>query len=181
MESRRCIFAHRMCNFLMVQRWIPPILDVSALGLIIMLPRWFPQWHCLGWPWTLAGLVFFVPGMILMAAALFLFRRHRTTLVFEKPDTLITVGIFRWTRNPMYVGKFLFFVGLAWLLGNFFSLVAALLHILLVAWLVVPKEERLMQETFGEDYRVYANQVGRWFCFSRYRQRKTLRHGCNNN
>lgn len=163
MESRRCIFAGRMRNSHLVQRWIPPVLDVSALGLVMLLPLWFPRWHFLAWPWTMTGLAVLMPGMILMATAFFQFVRYRTTLRFDQPGKLITSGVYRRTRNPMYLGKFLALLGLAVLLGHALSLLIAPLHMMLINKLVVPKEEQLLEDTFGGIYQAYKARVGRWW------------------
>lgn len=91
------------------------------------------------------------------------FRVAQTNIVtFERPQVLVEDGLFRWTRNPMYVGFSLALFGF-WLgLG---SLTPGFLPFLFVGiadrW-YIPFEECLMRETFGSEYTRYCQRTRRW-------------------
>ncbi len=107
---------------------------------------------------ALMGLVFDVLGLLA-------FRAHRTTvnpLRPERASALVTRGIYRVTRNPMYVG--MAFLLLAWAI-HLRAGVAFAGPVLFVAYLtrfqIVP-EERVLRERFGEAFAAYAARVRRW-------------------
>ena len=81
----------------------------------------------------------------------------------EKAGTLVTTGIYQYTRNPMYLG--LLCVLLAWgiFLANGFSLVLAILFMPLINLLQIIPEERAMTLNFREHYTAYQEKVRRWF------------------
>ena len=81
----------------------------------------------------------------------------------EKAGTLVTIGIYRYSRNPMYLG--LFCVLLAWgvFLANGFSLILAVLFIPVMNFLQIIPEERAMELNFREHYTAYKEKVRRWF------------------
>jgi protein-S-isoprenylcysteine O-methyltransferase Ste14 len=102
-------------------------------------------------------------GVILLVAAAGLFRRAGTNLPpWEPTSVIVTTGPYRWTRNPMYVGMTLLYLGLA--IG--FDSVAALLLLPLVLYLVqtqvIAREERYLEAKFGDSYRSYKSRVRRW-------------------
>jgi protein-S-isoprenylcysteine O-methyltransferase Ste14 len=98
-------------------------------------------------------------------AAISQFRRSRTTVNPMKPESasrLVHGGIFRRSRNPMYLALLL--VLLAWgaWLGNVFTLAAPVLFVLWMNRFQIHPEERALTEAFGPDYRDYQRQVRRW-------------------
>ena len=107
----------------------------------------------------------FLVGLFFSVAGVISFRRARTTLDPTKPETassLVRSGIYRVTRNPMYVG--LCFVLFAW--GVFLSSAWALLGLLaLVLYLgrfQIAPEERALARLFGAEYTAYQAKVRRW-------------------
>lgn len=114
-------------------------------------------------PWYLVGILPLAAGVLLAAQGSRLFARAGTNIIpFTESSALVTEGVFARSRNPMYTGMVLALSGAALLLNG------------LLAWLVVPafvaiirgyfitNEERLMEETFGEDYLSYKSRVRRW-------------------
>ncbi len=93
------------------------------------------------------------------------FRRHRTTvnpLDPAKASSLVTTGIYRVTRNPMYLGILVALLGIGVLLGSGGALVVALLFVPLITALQIRAEETAMRELFGDDFEDYAAAVRRW-------------------
>ena len=74
----------------------------------------------------------------------------------------MTSGPFRFTRNPMYLGMLIWLTGLAVLLGSLMAFLFPILLFLLANSLIIPLEERLMEETFGESFLDYKRRVRRW-------------------
>lgn len=81
---------------------------------------------------------------------------------FRNSTALVRHGLYRWTRNPMYLGALLLVSGIAVLLGSVspWFLVAALFVVLRQGFVL--HEERILEQTFGEEYRNYKRSVRRW-------------------
>lgn len=112
--------------------------------------------------WT-AGTVVFAAGAVIAGWGLTIFYGLKTTTVpGQCSRELVTWGPYRFTRNPMYVGLTLAYVGEAGILAQMWPL--ALLPVVLayLNWTVVPVEESRLQETFGTVYEEYCGRVRRW-------------------
>lgn len=104
-----------------------------------------------------------VPGLGLTLWSLGLFLRARTSPLPMRPATaLVRSGPYRWTRNPMYLGLLLLYLGAALLFDVPWALLLSPLVVLLVGRLVIRREEKYLEERFGEEYRRYMGQVRRW-------------------
>lgn len=151
-------------------RWlelrIPPRLIAAAVGLGMWAassvgPRFdLPQSH--HWATTLVGAL---GGAAITFAGAATLRAARTTLLPMRPHettSLVTSGIFRWTRNPMYVGLTVVLLGWAAFLSAAWSLLGPVLFVLYVNRFQIQPEERVLTELFGAEYENYARRVRRW-------------------
>ena len=77
------------------------------------------------------------------------------------PDRIVDTGIYRWVRNPMYLGHMIFLGGVALLLGSWIAAIVWLAHL---PWFDARarEDERHLAERFGEPYRDYCRRVKRW-------------------
>jgi protein-S-isoprenylcysteine O-methyltransferase Ste14 len=141
----------------------PPLV---ALGFIILA-------HLLGWfirfplavPLALqhVGFVLIVIGFLSAVAAFVEFRKAHTTLdPHGSVKTLITDGVFRITRNPIYFGFLLMVIGLPLNAGHYSGLVVAPIFMATMERLVIEKEELYLAKKFGEAYTGYKSRVRRW-------------------
>ena len=80
----------------------------------------------------------------------------------EITEKLITGGIFRLTRNPMYLGIILMLVGLAVWVGTLPFYLAAFAFFTVIQWFFCPYEEEKLRRTFGDGYAEYAATVRSW-------------------
>ena len=104
-------------------------------------------------------------GIGFSAAGIVAFRRARTTVNPAKPEqatSLVTSGVYRITRNPMYVG--LSFVLVAWavLLSSAWALFGPVAFVLYIGRLQIAPEERALARLFGSQYADYRARVRRW-------------------
>lgn len=105
-------------------------------------------------------------GAAIAVAGVLAFRRARTTVNPMTPDAssaIVRTGIYRLTRNPMYLGFLLALVGWALMLGTLLALVPVAAF---VAWMnrfQIEPEERALRRKFGDDYADYLRRVRRWF------------------
>ena len=107
-------------------------------------------------------------GIVAMAAGLWLFWRSHVdlgdnwsvTLEIDAKHRLVTRGVYRLVRHPMYTSFFVLGTGQALLLANWIAGFAGLASVALLVLVRVPGEERMMIEQFGDDYRDYMRRTG---------------------
>ncbi|HEY7639272.1 MAG TPA: isoprenylcysteine carboxylmethyltransferase family protein [Steroidobacteraceae bacterium] len=142
---------------------VPPVYMVLALVAMIGLHTVLPLARLVAPPATWLGLVPLLVGIVITATAARAFSRAGTPIrPFERSTKLVTGGLYRYTRNPMYVGLTLILIGTWLLLGT----ASALLPIAIFIWIIqegfIRGEERFLDEIFGEEYRGYKSRVRRW-------------------
>jgi protein-S-isoprenylcysteine O-methyltransferase Ste14 len=114
--------------------------------------------------WRLSGIVPMILGLVLAISAAGEFRRAKTGFQLRTGGaSLVTAGPFRHSRNPMYLGMLIWLAGLAVLLGSLIAFLFPLLFFFLADSLLIPREERMLQQTFGEQFTSYRQRVRRWF------------------
>ena len=110
-------------------------------------------------------------GAALMVAALWLFYRSHAdlglnwsvTLELRKDHQLITQGVYRYIRHPMYASIWLWCVAQGLLLENWLAGWYSLITFALMYFVRTPREERMMRESFGQEYEDYMRKTGRLF------------------
>jgi protein-S-isoprenylcysteine O-methyltransferase Ste14 len=93
------------------------------------------------------------------------FRRARTTvspLQPERTSALVATGIYRFTRNPMYVGLLIILFAWSVFLLSALSVVGPLMFVLYMGRFQIAPEERVLSTLFGPDYADYSARVRRW-------------------
>ncbi len=91
------------------------------------------------------------------------FRKAGTDMVpFKNVTALVTTGIYRYTRNPMYLGMALVLLGTALLLGSMAGLIVVPLFMVIIQTRFIQAEEEMLRELFGDDYKNYCARVRRW-------------------
>lgn len=109
------------------------------------------------------GVPLFAAGYALNAWAVRAFREARTTILPQgRPSALVSVGPYRISRNPMYVGMAVGYVALSILVGSVWALVLLPLVLGLLTYGVILREERVLAGEFGASYATYRASVRRW-------------------
>jgi protein-S-isoprenylcysteine O-methyltransferase Ste14 len=112
---------------------------------------------------SLAGAVVFAIGAIIAAWPLLIFFKARTTTVPGKTSsTLVTRGPYRFTRNPMYVGLTIAYLGEAAILKHVWPVILLPPTLAYLNWIVIPLEEARLTEVFQDEYDRYCARVRRW-------------------
>jgi protein-S-isoprenylcysteine O-methyltransferase Ste14 len=112
---------------------------------------------------TVAGAVVTAVGLALTFTGVTGVIKHRTTIVPHHPvATLLTTGAYRLSRNPMYTGLAIAYLGLALLFGSWWPLAIWPLVIVAVRQLVIRPEEQYLTQRFGDAYTNYQSRVRRW-------------------
>lgn len=145
---------------------IPPVVTFLLVsGLMWVAARTVPS---LGFtlPARLGGaLVLAGAGVVIALLGVVSFRRAKTTvnpLHPEAASTLVVVGIYRVTRNPMYLGLLLLLLGWAVFLANALAFVFPAAYIPLMNRLQIRPEETALATKFGAAFSAYQSQVRRW-------------------
>jgi protein-S-isoprenylcysteine O-methyltransferase Ste14 len=119
--------------------------------------------------WTLAirpdivGGVLFILGVIVAGSGWLAFHKAGTTRVpGQVSTTFVSWGPYRFTRNPMYVGLSLAYLGEAALLRQLWPVLLLPLTLVYLQRVVIPLEETRLRETFGAAYTDYSARVRRW-------------------
>lgn len=145
------------------QRVVPPFWLLLALIASGVLHHFLPIAKLFEPPVTWLGVAPLGVGMVLIAKGFGAFRRAGTPVVpFSRSTTLVTSGVYRLTRNPMYLGLTLMLAGSAWMQGS----IGAFAPLPLLVWILqssfIRAEERLLEEIFGGEYLRYKSAVCRW-------------------
>ena len=140
----------------------PPLIYVIPLGIGLYVNRSnpFPIMPNLARP---IGVALIALGLILMLAAFVQFLRKRTSVIPWRPTTaIIQSGPFRLTRNPVYVADTLIYVGVAVMMNSAWPLFMLPLVLVIIHRGVIQREERYLEQKFGDDYISYKERVRRW-------------------
>jgi len=124
----------------------------------------------LGWPvygfwlWDVLGIVLIAAGIIIFCYCTGLFVRFGkgTPAPIEPPQGLVRQGIYRYTRNPMYLGYFAIVLGEFFLVGSLALLFYGFLVLGIITAYLVGWEEPKLRERFGAEYDQYCQEVPRW-------------------
>ena len=146
---------------------VPPLVWLALFAGTMALAGWIlplAAWHLPGQTPLAAALV--VCGIGVMAAGVLAFRRRGTTvnpMAPEKASGLVTGGIYRVTRNPMYLGMAILLLGLALGMGSLSPLLIASLFPVVLTRFQIRHEEAALRRLFPDAYPGYAARVPRWF------------------
>jgi protein-S-isoprenylcysteine O-methyltransferase Ste14 len=109
--------------------------------------------------------IFITIGLLFGIAGVVSFRLAKTTVNPAKPNeasSLVQSGIYKITRNPMYLGLVCLLIAWAALLGSIYSLVIVVVFVLYMSRFQITPEERALIELFGDQYIEYCLKVNRW-------------------
>jgi protein-S-isoprenylcysteine O-methyltransferase Ste14 len=144
-------------------RLLPPTYLLATIVLMLMLHRYFPGGRIIHLPWTRLGAIPIVLGFAAVCHCAWMFRRRQTTIKpFETPTALVEDGLYRISRNPIYVGMVAILVGVAWLLGTATPWVFVPLFVVAIQQQYITHEEAVLAKKFGEHYEQYRRRVRRW-------------------
>ena len=140
----------------------PACLFVSILAMVA-LHFLFPVLKIIPFPWNLLGSIPVALGLASNLIADREFKKHKTTVKpFKESTTLITSGVFRVSRNPMYVGFVLILIGIATFMGSLTPYVVVPVFAILTDAVFIRAEERRLEGAFGESWLQYKKSVRRW-------------------
>ena len=144
-------------------RVLPPMIAVVSIIAMIVLHVVVPIATVVPAPFSYGGALPLATGATMIVWSRRPFQAAGTPIKpFTESTALIRHGLYRWSRNPMYVGAVLLLTGAAILLGSLAPLLVVLAFFAILQEGFVRQEERLLERTFGEPYRAYRRSVRRW-------------------
>lgn len=145
---------------------VPPVVQVLVAGALAWgLREHLPVWQFDDTLVTVGAWIACIAGAGFLAVALNIFRIHKTTFDPLNPSKalkLVVSGIYRITRNPMYVGLAFLLLGWCLYLWDVIAFLAIPLFVLSMNHLQIKAEESALQDNFGDDYLRYTQRVRRW-------------------
>lgn len=150
----------------MLELKVPPLVVFLLTGALMWaLARWVPHADVSVPGGVIVASLLVLAGVALAVSAIRRFRQHDTTVHPTKPEeasTIVTTGIYRFTRNPMYLALALVLTAWGIKLGNASSLACVPLFIAYMTRFQIKPEERTLRSLFGAPYNEYLNTVRRW-------------------
>jgi len=143
------------------------LVGVASVGMILPLFDLFSPWldfanyRLPGWAGWLGAVVFVAALLLLWRSHVDLGRNWSVSPQIWESHTLATGGAFRYVRHPMYAAHWLWALAQALLLHNWMAGPAMLVCFLPLYLYRVPREEKMMLDHFGEEYRAYMRRTGR--------------------
>lgn len=143
----------------------PVVMVVCALGMAVT--RWLGEGG-----WQQNPLILLVAGVLtviavtIMCSVSYVFHQAGTTLhpqKFQRVNTLLVSGIFRFSRNPVYLGQLLLLASWGLMLGGIGVWLWWLLFFAYLDRVQIPREEAFLRGRFGHDYQAFCHRIRRWF------------------
>ena len=141
----------------------PPILALVMIFLIYLSSLFFES-ITFKYQGSLSVL-FIILGSACALPSFKLFAKFKTTITPLKPSdatALVTEGMYRYSRNPMYLGLLLWTIASTIWFGTWFGIIINIVFIFLINFLQIIPEEEALLEIFGEEYEEYKKNVRRW-------------------
>ena len=143
---------------------IPPPIVTLFFGLCIYLSRpYFPEFS--NSVLNSLSIISFVVGIFVFAAAVISFKKQKTTvnpISIENASSLVVSGIFKQTRNPMYLGMSFVLLGLTFKFNVIGGLLFTGIFMLFITIFQIKPEEVAMEKLFGQEWKDYTKNVRRW-------------------
>jgi len=150
------------------------VLGLMLLCVMILVPNLMLEFATVyaipSTPLGYVGVLIGTAGLVLCLVSLAVFRSPLKVLCLDV-GTLAVTGPYRWSRNPQYVGWFMFLLGFALNDWSWWCFVALLIVVSYIHLLILVEEEHLYR-TFGEEYAEYCRTVPRYFGMPRESRRQ---------
>lgn len=147
----------------MEKRLLPPTYFFISIVVMVLFHFVFPLSKVIVYPWNLLGCAPLGIGIALNLVADRAFKEHQTTVKpFQESSVLVTTGVFRFTRNPMYLGIVLMLLGIAFLMGTLMPFIVVPVLAVSIELVFIKVEETMLEEKFGRTWVEYKQKVRRW-------------------
>ncbi len=140
----------------------PPLIYLAGFGIGFGLDRLRPIPLLPPSITHVVALGLLVVGCVAFAGVYAFVRARTSPSPWTPVSALVTTGIYRYSRNPMYLGfTALYLAATAWR-NTAWTLPLLVVVLVVMQWGVIGREEEYLERRFGEDYRLYKSEVRRW-------------------
>jgi protein-S-isoprenylcysteine O-methyltransferase Ste14 len=109
------------------------------------------------------GYVLIVLGVSIVGISIKQFNKAGTTFKVEKPSTsIVKTGLYRFSRNPIYIGLSLIYLGVGIAANNIWIVILLIPILIIVHYGVILREEQYLEKKFAKEYLTYKSRVRRW-------------------
>jgi len=143
----------------------PPVIGLLVAVAMWLLTKYLPLYRFSLPLQSLIALLVLLAGLTIDCSALWSFRKAKTTINPLKPENtsnVVTTGIYRYSRNPMYLGMLFILLAVAIYLGGVTSFFLLPVFVWIININQIIPEERILQDKFGQPYKDYLASVRRW-------------------
>ena len=142
---------------------LPLVYFLASLFIAIGLHYRAPLAAIFSQPWNLAGIAIIVAGVAIVIQPALAFRKADTSIIpFRESSSLVKDGMYRHSRNPMYLGMLTVLIGVGVVLGTLSPLFVPVLFYLIIRHRFIRVEEFMLEEKFGDEYLDFKRSVRRW-------------------
>jgi len=142
---------------------LPPVILLISGLLCLALDHWLPIVEFSSLAGRIIGMIAIADGVAMVLYCALEFRHRQTTIIpFQEPSALITGGLYRFSRNPIYLGMITLLIGIVIALGSASPWIVPPLFMAIITKRFIQKEEASLTETFGDEYLEYTQRVRRW-------------------
>ena len=141
----------------------PPIVTLISALAIYFTRNLFPNHH--GLIIDVFSILLLICGIIIIRTAFLLFKNRQTTinpLNLTKTSSLVNTGIFKYTRNPMYLGMVFILLSIALKFNLYGGIIVIFLFFSFITKFQIIPEEKAMENLFGQEYEKYKETTRRW-------------------
>ncbi len=147
----------------MRKKIMPTTYLLVAILFCVVLHFLVPILYIMPSPWNLIGLIPLFFGLWINLSADRAFKKAETTVKpFEESNALIQDGVFRWSRNPMYLGFVAILLGISVILRSLSPYIAVVVFVVLIDLMFIRVEEQMLEEKFGDGWKRYRSGVRKW-------------------
>jgi len=142
---------------------LPPLIYAAGviIGIVLhfihpisFLPNYLNPW---------LGIVLIVISILIVLPAVRSFTNAKTEFHVRKPSTaLVKTGLYKYSRNPMYISLTLLYFGITFLINSLWLLILVIPVLIIMQKGVIEREESYLEKKFGDDYIEYRKRVRRW-------------------
>lgn len=142
---------------------LPPVYLLISLLIEVGLHYQAPVLAIIPGPWNLFGIALIIAGVLIVIQPALEFKKAETAIKpFEESSSLVRTGMYRFTRNPMYLGMLTVLVGTALYLGSLSPFLMPVLFALVIRHRFIRVEEAMLEQRFGDEYLQFKREVRRW-------------------
>lgn len=146
-----------------VRKIYPPEYLLISIIIMLVLHYVFPLIHIVPQQWNLFGFLFIVIGIILNFKAVVTFHAAHTPVTpFSEASTLVVHGVYKISRNPIYLGFVWVLLGFAFLLGSLSPFIMVPAYAYWIEKKFIEDEEAMLAKRFGKKWIDYSKQTRRW-------------------